>query len=83
MYARARELARNPECGVTLPGSGEPTYRNIGRTVSYYDVVAPTAGHEDNPEQNHGPPSAGWSVKRGDRYNNQNATASQFHLTSF
>ena len=47
----ARELAQNPERGITLPGSGDPTYRNMGRMVSYYDVVAPTAGHEDSLEE--------------------------------
>ena len=50
MYARARELTRKPERGVTRTGSGGPTFRNIGGTVSspYSYVVAPTAGHEDS-----------------------------------
>ena len=53
MYARARELSRKQERGVTRPGSGGPTFRNIGGTVSspYSDVVASTSGHEDSLEE--------------------------------
>ena len=79
MHARARELTRNPEHGVTLPGSGGPTYRNIGGAVSspYSDVVAPTAGHEDNLEEAGTlnkimDPSPLKGVQEGGRYNNNN-----------
>ena len=53
MHARARELTRKRERGVTPPRSVGPTYRNIGGTVSspYSDVVAATAGHEDSFEE--------------------------------
>ena len=48
MYARAREYMRRSECDVTLPGSGGPTRRSIGKTAHGPDsgAVAPTADQE-------------------------------------
>ena len=53
MYARASERARGRECDATLPGSGEPTLRNIGRATgcTHADVVASTTDHENSHEK--------------------------------